>query len=396
MAVSIIQYPSNLTLAQSPTVYVVSESNPQARTSSSYQYVCELYYWTGSLTNSGSAANYTLLKYPNPSGVGQFDVSRVIGSLFTDLRQENSSSLYYRAVDVYEQYKTNPTGSFVTGSHVKSVTQGSIDGYQVFQDNLQVYPESLYSIDEGYAPILTSGPASQSFNEGDTGRLGVYMIDIGGLTPDTVLYQNNSTGGQVLYNLTAFTGDSSSSIDTIPIAPGESDFPLTGSITDFTIAVFDYPTQLSNSITFTQDCQKKYPPVRIAWKNRYGQFDYFNFNLVSRESFSTQRSRYQPQIGTWGGRLLNYNDYDSSIQNYITDSTLKLSVNTDYVSEDYNDIFKQLMVSDEIYWLYDQSNNKVRPLAMDTSTFNIKTNVVDKLIQYSFDFTQGQGFKLIF
>lgn len=396
MAVSIIQYPSNLTLAQSPTVYVVSESNSQALTSSSYQYVCELYYWTGSLTNSGSAANYTLLKYPNPSGVGQFDVSRVIGSLFTDLRQENSSSLYYRAVDVYEQYKLNPTGSFVTGSHVKSVTQGSIDGYQVFQDNLQVYPESLYSIDEGYAPILTSGPASQSFNEGDTGRLGVYMIDIGGLTPDTVLYQNNSTGGQVLYNLTAFTGDSSSSIDTIPIAPGESDFPLTGSITDFTIAVFDYPTQLSNSITFTQDCQKKYPPVRIAWKNRYGQFDYFNFNLVSRESFSTQRSRYQPQIGTWGGRLLNYNDYDSSIQNYITDSTLKLSVNTDYVSEDYNDIFKQLMVSDEIYWLYDQTNNKVRPLAMDTSTFNIKTNVVDKLIQYSFDFTQGQGYKLIF
>lgn len=396
MAVSIIQYPSNLTLAQSPTVYVVSESNSQALTSSSYQYVCELYYWTGSLTNSGSAANYTLLKYPNPSGVGQFDVSRVIGSLFTDLRQENSSSLYYRAVDVYEQYKTNPTGSFVTGSHVKSVTQGSIDGYQIFQNNLQVYPESLYSIDEGYAPILTSGPASQSFNEGDTGRLGVYMIDIGGLTPDTVLYQNNSTGGQVLYNLTAFTGDSSSSIDTIPIAPGESDFPLTGSITDFTIAVFDYPTQLSNSITFTQDCQKKYPPVRIAWKNRYGQFDYFNFNLVSRESFSTQRSRYQPQIGTWGGRLLNYNDYDSSIQNYITDSTLKLSVNTDYVSEDYNDIFKQLMVSDEIYWLYDQSNNKVRPLAMDTSTFNIKTNVVDKLIQYSFDFTQGQGYKLIF
>ena len=396
MAVSIIQYPSNLTLAQSPTVYVVSESNSQALTSSSYQYVCELYYWTGSLTNSGSAANYTLLKYPNPSGVGQFDVSRVIGSLFTDLRQENSSSLYYRAVDVYEQYKLNPTGSFVTGSHVKSVTQGSIDGYQIFQNNLQVYPESLYSIDEGYAPILTSGPASQSFNEGDTGRLGVYMIDIGGLTPDTVLYQNNSTGGQVLYNLTAFTGDSSSSIDTIPIAPGESDFPLTGSITDFTIAVFDYPTQLSNSITFTQDCQKKYPPVRIAWKNRYGQFDYFNFNLVSRESFSTQRSRYQPQIGTWGGRLLNYNDYDSSIQNYITDSTLKLSVNTDYVSEDYNDIFKQLMVSDEIYWLYDQTNNKVRPLAMDTSTFNIKTNVVDKLIQYSFDFTQGQGFKLIF
>ena len=54
------------------------------------------------------------------------------------------------------------------------------------------------------------------------------------------------------------------------------------------------------------------------------------------------------------------------------------------------------MVSDEIYWVYDEANDYVRPLAMDTSTFNIKTNVVDKLIQYSFDFTQGQGYKLIF
>jgi len=396
MAVSIIQYPSNLTLAQSPTVYVVSESNSQALTSSSYQYVAELYYWTGDLTNSSSVANYTLQKYPNPSGVGQFDVSRIIGSLFTDLRQENSSSLYYRAIDVYEQYKTNPTGSFVTGSHTRSITQGSIDGYQLFQDTLQVWPESLYNIDTGYAPMLTDGPASQSINEGDTGRIGVYMIPIGSATPDRVIYQDNDTGVQQTLLLTAWTGNSSSSIDTIPMTPAETDFPFAGDLTDYTIAAFDGVTQLSNAITFTQDCQKKYPPVRIAWKNRYGQFDYFNFNLVSKQSMKSQRSRYQPQIGSWGSRTLNYNDYDSSIQNYITDSTLKLIVNTDYVSEDYNEIFKQLMVSDEIYWLYDQPNNKVKPLALDTSQFNIKTNVVDKLIQYSFEFTQGQGYKLIF
>jgi hypothetical protein len=361
-----------------------------------------LYYWSGSLTNSSSAANYTLQKYPNPAGVGQFDVSRVIGSLFTDLRQENSSSLYWRAVDVYEQYKTNPTSSFVTGSHTKSVTQASIDGYQIFQgqdgygDDLQVFPETLYTLGSRYTPILTDGPTSQSINEGDTGRLGVYMVPIGTAVPDRVIYEDNDTGTQQTLLLTSWANNSQTAIDTIPLTPAESDFPFASDLTDYRFAIFDGVTQLSNFITITQDCQKKYPPIRIAWKNRYGQFDYFNFNLVSRESFNTQRSRYQPQIGTWSERTLNYNDYDSSIQNYITDSTLKLSVNTDYVSEDYNEIFKQLMVSDEIYWLYDQTNNKVKPLAMDTSTFNIKTNVVDKLIQYSFDFTQGQGYKLIF
>jgi hypothetical protein len=152
---------------------------------------------------------------------------------------------------------------------------------------------------------------------------------------------------------------------------------------------------------FDLECTRKYPNVRIKWKNRFGQYDNFNFNLVSRETFNTQRSKYQPQIGTWSGRTLSYNDYESAIQNYITDSTLKLTVNTDYVNEDYNEIFKQLMVSDEIYWVYQEGSEqdgteKLKPLAIDDTQFNIKTNVVDKLIQYQFTFTQGQGYKLIF
>ena len=85
----------------------------------------------------------------------------------------------------------------------------------------------------------------------------------------------------------------------------------------------------------------------------------------------------------------------------ITDSTLKLSVNTDYVNEGYNETFKQLMVSDEIYWVYEEGSEldnteKLKPLAIDDSAFALKTGVVDKLIQYSFRFTQGQGYKLIF
>ena len=59
------------------------------------------------------------------------------------------------------------------------------------------------------------------------------------------------------------------------------------------------------------------------------------------------------------------------------------------------------MVSDEIYWVYEEGSEldnteKLKPLAIDDSAFALKTGVVDKLIQYSFRFTQGQGYKLIF
>jgi hypothetical protein len=54
------------------------------------------------------------------------------------------------------------------------------------------------------------------------------------------------------------------------------------------------------------------------------------------------------------------------------------------------------MVSDEIYWIYDETDyNKLRPLSIATSNISFKTGVVDKLIQYSFEFNLGQSYKLI-
>lgn len=416
MAVSIIQIPSTLfNNAQSPLVFSVNESNADVKTSSSFQYIAELYYWTGSNTQSGSTAQYTLEKYPNAAGVGIFDVSRVVSSTFTDLLAENTSSVQYFGIDAYIRYKNNPTGSFITGSHInyadifgsRIYTQLAVDGYNTFQQTFNasavggVTIQTAPNTTTDFYPILTQGPPTQSFIEDNYGRTSIWAHGGGSGTayPQFVHYIDESavTGSIRLNNASIASNNTNQMIETIPIGWNESDFPLSGSIRNFRIQPIDNSGNLFGSpIYFNYECTKKYDNIRIKWKNSFGAFDYFNFNLVSRESFNTQRSRYQPQIGSWDKSVLTYEKYESSIQNYISDSTLKLSVNTDYVSEDYNDIFKELMVSDEIYWVYDEANDYVRPLALDTSTFNIKTHVVDKLIQYQFDFTQGQGYKLIF
>ena len=61
MSLSITQNPSSVALAQSPTAFSVFESSAPLRASSSFQYLSELYYWTGSLTESGSTSQYTLV-----------------------------------------------------------------------------------------------------------------------------------------------------------------------------------------------------------------------------------------------------------------------------------------------------------------------------------------------
>jgi len=54
MAIEFLQLPASCSLAQSPIICAVSESNSGSIASSSFQYIAELYYWTGSESDSGS------------------------------------------------------------------------------------------------------------------------------------------------------------------------------------------------------------------------------------------------------------------------------------------------------------------------------------------------------
>jgi hypothetical protein len=240
---------------------------------------------------------------------------------------------------------------------------------------------------------MTDGPATQSAFDFNKGVTGVYV----GSTDDFPLPNRLEYKSEIQTAYLTLSGSTSSSgqIQTYPIGMAESGFPLSGSFSSYTIQAQFNTTNLGAPITFNVVCNQKYPNVRIKWKNRYGQFDWFNFNMVNRQSFNTERRTYQPQLGSWQSPTLAYNNYDSSVLNYIADSKQAISVNTDWVDEAYNEIFKQLLVSDEVYWIYDEANGDLRPITIVTDSITFKTGVNDKVIQYQFDFNWGQAYKLI-
>ena len=386
MSLSLLQTPATGSLAQSPIIFSLSESTP-VYTSSSFQYVGELYYWTGSMTASGSTSDYTIVKFPNTANVGLFDLNRIINSTLTDLAIANTSNVKYFAVDFYFQYLSGST--YVTGSHLKSSTYKALDGYGLFQEPIgqQLFTSSIHW------PLMTDGPVTQSCFSTNVGTSGVYVGDVGGTAPTKIVYTSNL--GTANYNVSASTA-TSGQIYQYPIAPSGSGFPLsTIGMEYFSVQAYSGSTALGTSVKYELTCQQKYPNVRIKWKNRYGQFDYMNFNMISKQSFSTDRKTYQPQLGTWESSTLSYQKYDSANLAYIVDDKQMISVNTYWLPENYNDILKQLLVSDEIYWVYDETNNLVKPLTITTQNIVFKTGVVDKLIQYQFDFQFGQPYKLI-
>lgn len=385
MALTILQTPASASLAQSPIVFSVSSSTDTTNTG--FQYVADLYYWDGALSASGSS-DYTLLKYANTSGVGIFDVSRIVNSTLTDLAQTNGSNVKFFKCDFYTQWQVGTT--YITGSHLSSGVYSALDGYGIFQESIG---QSIQNKTPHW-PIMTSGPVTQSFFDTNKGEGSVYIGNLGTSIPTKIIYSGSNGNGQYILGTTSNT--TSTQIDQFPMFPSETAFPLsTTNLTDYTVQAYSGNNALGTPIRFEYACQQKYPNVRIKWKNRFGQFDWFNFYMVSQTSFNTDRKLYQPQIGSWQSSTLSYNSYDSQNLTYVTNATQQLFVNTFWIEEDYNDIIKELLSSDEAYWVYDEEAGDLRPITINTNSIVFKTGVVDKTIQYSFTFDYGQQYKLI-
>lgn len=399
MALLITQTPATASLAQSPMVFTLSESS-SVIFSSSFQYNCDLYYWDGAPNQSGSLPLYTLVKYPNQSGVGMFDVSRIINSTLRDLAETNPSNVKYYKGDFYWTYLSG--SQYASSSKISSDVYAALDGYGIFPEPIGQQLNNKTP----HFPILTDGPSTQYHFDTNKGTLGVWvgLIPSSSLQPTRAVYSASNAQGVFLEAaeiLLSGSVSSSQQIQQIPFGPYQFEWPLSSGMQteNYTIQIFSNNTPLGEPIKFDYICKQKYPNVRIKWKNRFGQFDWFNFNMVSRQGFQVQTKKYQPQLGSWTGTTLSYNQYDSSTLNYVSDSTQTLSVNTDWISQDYNDILKQLLVSDEIYWIYDEGPigdpSLLRPITIKTETIQFKTGVNDKVIQYSFDFDWGQQYKLI-
>ena len=151
-----------------------------------------------------------------------------------------------------------------------------------------------------------------------------------------------------------------------------------GASTSFN-AVFVYDTEtITHSFTMENECRNEL--INCIFKNKYGFWQKIPFNKLSKKSLNTETSDYNPIISDFGNYSLNQHNKKS----YLTNGTQKVICNTDFLPESYNLLFNELMLSEQIYL---EENDTILPVNIDTKSFNYKTKLKDKLIQYSMDFT---------
>jgi len=143
---------------------------------------------------------------------------------------------------------------------------------------------------------------------------------------------------------------------------------------------------------------KGFEAVRLTWLNKWGTWDYYTFNMKSTRSVSTNRTSYTQLGGTWNESTFKIAGYKGGKKNFRVNSTEKIKLNTDFVTEEEGVWFEQLINSNEVYILegfqsdppFSALNAYVQPTTVTNSSYIRKTIANDRLMQYTFEIEKSK------
>ena len=120
-------------------------------------------------------------------------------------------------------------------------------------------------------------------------------------------------------------------------------------------------------------CETKYEPVLCSFINKLGGWSFLTFFKARTNTYNVEMKEYS---------FLQTIPYDSTIGekkafNYDLRESVKL--NTGFVEENYENVIKELMVSDTI--LLDN-----KPAMIKSKSMQVKTSLRDKVINYEIEF----------
>lgn len=122
----------------------------------------------------------------------------------------------------------------------------------------------------------------------------------------------------------------------------------------------------------------KYTPYKITFVNKFGGLQDIWFFKRSNLSMQTTEESYKANIVSNGTYSIN------SRQKTVFDKkgVERLQLNTGFYPESYNEVFRQLSLSEELWITY---GTDVLPVTLLSSELIYKTSLNDKLINYTMD-----------
>ena len=133
----------------------------------------------------------------------------------------------------------------------------------------------------------------------------------------------------------------------------------------------------------TLECSK-YEPVRVTFVNKFGALQDIWFDKKSMEAIQTKTESYKASVVDLANLTYNTNAHQMRTLNLTGNE--RITLNTGFIDDSYNEVIRQLMLSEQIWMTKLTDEELVLPLKARTQSVQYKTHVNDKLVNYTIEF----------
>ena len=334
----------------------------------------ELYVYTGTQTTDRTNL-FTLTSFAI-NNVVTFEISEIVRDYIL-----NTFDGDYATDNVWVDYRTTNyiQGSAQTPSAYTQLT--GFDSYGFYEDGANPQNDSGLLQSNLKVVKLDDAPAVIPVYTEITNRVS-YELD-GELIYTKAITDSDESDEQIEYVSNTING--SDEFEDRVIQDGgtfEESSCLEQFANEFTLFDFDtiYIDTDSGVIKLTVENIKecKYDPYKITFVNKFGALQDLWFFKRTNEVLSTKTEKFKRNIIVNGA-------YDTSRhqQKILTkNGSEKLTLNTGFYPEEYNDVFKQMQLSEDC-WI--EINSQTLPINVSISSLNYKTHLNDKLINYTIE-----------
>lgn len=169
-----------------------------------------------------------------------------------------------------------------------------------------------------------------------------------------------------VFGLLEYDIDSDGGVWKLPIDYSNENYLYTGATTFFNI--------VSNEV-----CEPKYTPIICTYINRFGGWQYLTFFKANSQGIDVKSKDYNLLPSS-----IDFNPLQGIKQRFNFQGTQKIKCNTGWVDENYSELIQDLMLSEVV--LLDN-----KPAVVKSQSFDIKTHLKDKNINYEIEFEYNFG-----
>lgn len=260
----------------------------------------------------------------------------------------------------------------------------AFDGYGYFEEGIN--PELSYGLlqsntimyvkegDLARIPVYTGSDGTFNVEYYKAGNLLVsntYGTTVTPITVDSTAYRTDNDAGIITTDLTHLKNQSSNPTSS-SVAYGDPDTAIIVDVNGNETVVY---------INYLTEC--KYEPNKVSFTNKFGVIQDLYFFKRRDDSVNVSKDSFKANTLNFGTSALSYSTSVPQNKDFNVNGTKSLKLNTGFVDEQFNEVIKQLIMSENV-WIHE--DGEVYPIRPKTDSLEMKKSVNSKLIDYAIDF----------